>query len=115
MFILKWIGYALAVMFIAWLIPGITVSGIWSALLVAVVLGLINTLIKPILMFISLPLNFLTFGLFTLLINGALMLLAGAITPGFQINGFWSAFWGALVLSLIATIINMITKKPEMD
>ena len=51
MFILKWIGYALAVMFIAWLIPGITVSGIWSALLVAVVLGLINTLIKPILMF----------------------------------------------------------------
>ena len=111
MFILKWIGYALAVMFIAWIIPGISVSGFWSALLVAIVLGLINTFIKPVLMFISLPINFLTLGIFTLVINGLLMLLASYVTPGFQVDGFWSALIGAIVLSIITTGINSITKK----
>ena len=115
MFVLKWIGYTLAVMFIAWIIPGITVNGFWSALLVALVLGLINLVIKPLLMFISLPINILTFGLFTLIINAGLMMLAGFITPGFQVNGFWSAFWGALILAIIATALNMITKKPEVE
>ncbi len=115
MFILKWIGYALAVMFVAWIIPGISVSGFLGALLVAIVLGLINTFVKPVLMFISLPINVFTLGLFTLVINALLMMLAGKITPGFSVDGFWSALLGAIILSIVTTIVNSITNKRAND
>lgn len=108
--ILKWLGYALTVMFVAWIIPGISVENFLSALLVAVVLGLINVFIKPILMLITLPINFITLGLFTLVLNALLLMLAGYVTPGFDVDGFWSAFFGALILSILSAIINNFTK-----
>ena len=108
--ILKWLGYALTVMFVAWIIPGISVENFLSALLVAVVLGLINVFIKPILMLITLPINFITLGLFTLVLNALLLMLAGYVTPGFDVDGFWSAFFGALILSILSALINNFTK-----
>ena len=108
--VLKWLGYALAVMLVAWIIPGISVENFLSALLVAAVLGLINLFIKPVLMLITLPINFLTLGLFTLVLNALLLMLAGYVTPGFEVDGFWSAFWGALVLSIVTAGINNISK-----
>ncbi len=108
---IKWLAYALAVMFIAWLLPGIGVENFVSALLVAIVLGLINVFFKPLLLFITLPINILTLGLFTLIINALLLWFAGFVTPGFYVEGFWSAFFGALVLSILSTGINSTTKE----
>ena len=115
LFLVKWIGYALIIMFLAWLLPGISVSGFWGAMFVAVILGLINIFIKPLLMFISLPLNILTLGLFTLIINALLFWFAGYITPGFEVNGFWNAFLASIILSILATIINNLTKDKEKE
>ena len=111
MTILKWLGYAPAVMFIAWILPGISVDNFLSAILVAVVLGLINVFIKPILLLITLPINFLTLGIFTLVLNALLLMLAGYVTPGFEVDGFWSAFFGALILSILSAGINNFSKK----
>ena len=110
-FILRWIGYALAVMLVANIIPGISVSGFCGALIAAIILGLANTFIKPILMFISLPLNFLTLGLFSLVINAFLLWLAAYFTSGLEVNGFWSALFGALILSIVIGLVDGFTKK----
>ena len=110
-FIIRWIGYALAVMLVAFIIPGIEVDGFWGALIAAIILGLANTFIKPILSFISLPLNFLTLGLFALVLNGLMLWGVSAVTPGIEIDGFWSAFFGAIILSIVTAIVDGITKK----
>ena len=113
--ILKWILFALLIMLIAWILPGISVSGFLSALVVVVIIGLINLLIRPLVQFISLPINILTLGLFSLVVNALLFLLAARIDPGFSIDGFWSGFFGALILSIFTPLIDKINigKKPE--
>ncbi len=107
--ILKWVILALIIMLIAWLIPGITISGFVSALIVVAILGLVNIFIRPIVQFISLPLNILTLGLFSLIINALLFILVAKFSPGFQIEGFWSGFFGALILSIASTLTDKIT------
>lgn len=112
-FILRWIGYALAVMLVAFIIPGIAVDGFLGALIAAIILGLANTFIRPILMFISLPLNFLTLGLFALVINALLLWGVAYFTPGIDVNGFWSAFFGAIILSIVIAVVDGITGKKK--
>ena len=111
--ITRWILFALAIMLTAWIIPGISISSFISALFVVVIMALINLIVKPILLFVTLPINFLTLGLFTLVINALLFMLAGYLAPGFTVNGFWSALFGSIVLSLISYAINMIGKNNE--
>lgn len=106
--LVRWILYSLAIVFVAWLIPGISVSSFLTALFVSVLIGLINTFIKPVLMFITLPINFVTLGLFTLVINALLLMLAGWIAPGFSVDGFWSALFGSIILSLLSGPISSI-------
>ena len=106
--ILRWIAYALAIIFIAWIVPGISVENFMSAMFVCVILALINTFIKPLLEFISFPITFLTLGLFSLVINALLLMLAGAVAPGFEVEGFLSALIGSLLLSLFAMGISKI-------
>ncbi len=108
MMLVRWICYALAIIFTAWVIPGISVANFLSALLACVVIALINAFVKPILEFISLPINFLTVGLFSLVINALLLMLAGWLTPGLEVDGFWSAFFGAIVLSVLSLGISKI-------
>jgi len=96
----RWIISALLLLGIAYLIPAISVSGIYIALITAVLLGLANAVIKPILMFFTLPLNILTLGLFTFLINGFLFWFVSTVVGGFTVEGFWPAVLGALILSL---------------
>ena len=103
---LKWIMYAILIVFIAWIIPGIDVSNFLSAMFVCVVIALINVYIKPFIEFISLPINFLTLGLFSFVINALLLMLAGFITPGFEVEGFFSALLGSILLSLLSGLIN---------
>ena len=105
---LRWIIYALLVVLTAWIIPGISVSNFISAMLVCIVIALINVFIRPLVEFISLPVNFLTLGLFSLVINALLLMLAGLITPGFVVDGFLSALLGSILLSLFAGLINKI-------
>lgn len=106
--LIRWILYALAVVFVSWIIPGITVENFLSAMFVCIILALINTFIKPLLQFISLPINILTLGLFSFVINALLLMLAGAITPGFEVEGFLSALLGSILLSLFALGISRI-------
>ena len=106
--LLRWIVYSLIIVFIAWIIPGIEVSSFWAAMLVCIVLALINTFIRPLLELISLPINFLTLGLFTLVINALLFMLAGAITPGFEVENFLSAIIGSIILAVASMGVSKI-------
>lgn len=104
--IIKWILFSVAIIFTAWLLPGISVHGFWAAMIVCVVIAFINLFIRPFVEFISLPLNFLTLGLFSLVVNALLLMLTSAITPGFEVEGFWNALFGSIILSLLTSIIN---------
>ncbi|MBE7706144.1 MAG: phage holin family protein [Cyanobacteria bacterium SIG30] len=105
---LKWFMFALVIVFIAWLVPGVSVDSFPNAMLVCVVIALINVFIRPLVEFISLPVTFLTLGLFSFVINALLFLLAGILTPGFGVKGFLSALLGSVILSLFASFINKI-------
>ena len=109
--LLRWIAFALVIMFTAWVIPGITVENFWAALIVAVVLGIINAFIKPALQLITLPINILTLGIFGLILNALLLMFAGWVSPGFDVDGFLSAFIGSIVISLLSLGINLIDKQ----
>ncbi len=98
-----------AVLISAYVLPGVKVQSFFTALVVAVVLGIINAVLKPILILFTLPINILTLGLFTFIINGALVLLASAIVPGFKVNGLGWAILFSIVLSLVSWIIASIT------
>ena len=104
--LIRWALYALIIVFIAYIIPGISVASFLSAMLVCLIIGLINIFIRPLIEFISLPINFLTLGLFSLVINAGLLWLAGYVTPGFEVNGFLSALLGSIILSVLATVID---------
>lgn len=107
--LLRWLLFTLAIMFVAWLVPGIGVENFQSAMLVTVIMALINIFIRPLIVFITLPINILTLGIFTLVINALLFMLAGYIAPGFFVDGFLAAFLGSVVLSFLGLIINMVT------
>lgn len=104
--LLRWILFALAVVFTAWLVPGISVENFQSAMLVTVIIALINIFVRPLIVFITLPINILTLGIFTLVINSLLLMLAGYLSPGFEVDGFLPALLGSIVLAFLALIIN---------
>ena len=104
--LVRWILFALAIIFVAWLVPGIDVENFQSAMLVTVIIALINIFIRPLIVFITLPINILTLGIFTLVINA---LLAGYLAPGVEVEGFLSAFIGSVILAFLGLIINMVT------
>lgn len=106
--LIKWVLFALALMLTAWLIPGITVSTIWAALLACVIIAIINIFIKPVIQLLTLPINIVTIGLFTLVINAVLFMLAAWISPGVQVDGFLSALFGSAVYSILSMFISKI-------
>ncbi len=106
--LVKWLLMTISVGIAAYLIPGISVSGFFSALLVALFLGIVNTLIRPFLIVITLPINILTIGLFTFVINAVLVMLASKVVHGFEVRGFWWAMLFSIVLSIIHYILNKI-------
>ena len=99
--LLRWVLFALAIMFTAWLIPGIEVDGFKSAMLVVVIMALINIFIKPLIMLITLPINIITLGLFIFFFFSALLLLLGKFAPEFEVDGFLSALLGSFVISFL--------------
>lgn len=105
---LRWILNALALLLVSKLVPGISFANTWSLLITVVVLGLVNALVRPIILLFTLPINVLTLGLFTLIINGLMFWLASSIVKGFEISNFTAAFWGALIYWILTVIINYI-------
>lgn len=106
--LLKWLLFALAIIFTAWIVPGISVASFPSALLAVVIMSLINIFIKPLILLITLPINILTLGLFILVINAGMLLLLGKLAPGLEVNGFLAAFLGSIVISFLGTIISSV-------
>lgn len=100
--LIQWLLSALAIMVAAYLLPGVKIDGFFAGLVAAVVIGLINTFIKPVLIILTLPINILTLGLFTLVINALLIMLASSLVPGFQVAGFG---W-ALLFSILLFFVN---------
>ena len=109
--LLRWLINALTLLGLAYYLPGITVSTFYSALIAALVLGLINAVLRPILVFLTLPINILSLGLFTLVINGLLFWFASTVVKGFEVSGFMPAFWGSLILTLVSWVVGGLLKK----
>lgn len=103
--LITWIASALVIIIAAYLLPGVHIANFWTALLLALVLGILNVFVKPLLVLLTLPITILTMGLFLVVINALLILLASTIVPGFTIDGFW---W-ALVYGLLISLINLVT------
>ncbi|TAM58675.1 phage holin family protein [bacterium] len=99
---------AVALLVVARVVPGVHLDGPLAALLAALVLGVVNAIIRPVLIVLSCPLEVLTLGLFTLVINAALFLFAGRLVPGFTVAGFWAAFWGAIVMAAVSFFLALI-------
>ena len=111
MFILvKWLLTTAAIIITAWLIPGISVAGLWTALWLALFLGLLNVTLKPILVILTLPINIVTLGLFIFVINAVIVLLASTIIKGFEVEGFLAALLFSIVLSVIGYLLNQLIK-----
>jgi putative membrane protein len=104
----KWLVNALALYLATLWVKGIEVSGSGSLLLAAALLGILNALIRPLLIILTLPITILSLGLFALVINGLMLWLVAFFIKGFVIQGFWAAFWGALLISMVSWIINWL-------
>lgn len=103
--LVHWLIATLAIMVAAWLIPGVTVTSVFSAFVAAIVLGFINMFIRPVIIILTLPLNIFTLGLFTLVINALLVQLAGFVVPGFGVVSFGSALLFSIVLWLVNGVL----------
>lgn len=106
--LIQWLILTLIVLFTAWILPGITVSSIPTAMVAALVIGMINVSIKPVLNWITLPFNVITFGILALVINALLLMFTAYLVPGLSINGFWSAFFASIIISLLGLGVSYI-------
>ncbi len=104
--IFKWIINAAILFLVAFLYPGIIIGNFYAALIAILILGLVNLFIKPLILLLTLPLNVLTLGLFTFVINGFMFWLVSTIVKGFDVASFWSAVVGALLYSIISWLLN---------
>ena len=107
--LIHWLILAIAVFVTPYIVSGITVNGILTAIIVAAILGFINMTIKPIIKILTLPLTIITLGLFSLVLNAIFFWLVATVVPGFHITSFVAAFWGALVVSIINWIVNKVS------
>jgi putative membrane protein len=106
--LLVWILNAIALLVVAYLYPGVQIQDWKAAAVAALVLGLVNALVKPILVILTLPVTILTLGLFLLVINALLFWAVANLVPGFHVNGFWAAMLGAILYSLITWALSAL-------
>lgn len=111
--ILNWVLSAIAVWLLPYIVPGISVDGITTALIAALVIGLVNATLGLILKVVTFPLTVLTLGLFWLVINALMLEVAAFFVHGFQVRGFWAAFFGAIALSLVNMVLRWLVNPVE--
>jgi len=104
--LLRWLVLTAAVLTASWLLDGIRIGGFFPAILAAALLGILNAVLRPILILLTLPLNILTLGLFTFVVNALMLLIVSAVIPGFDVRGFWTAVGGALIISAASWLLN---------
>ena len=104
--LVRWLILTAAITIASYLINGIHVSGFFSAFFAAAILGVLNVFFRPILLILDLPINILTLGLFTFVINAVLLKMASGVISGFEVHGFWSAVWCALIISLVNWLLS---------
>ena len=109
--LVQWLLSAFALLVVSNILPGIKLDGLGSALVAALIIGLLNATVGFFLKVVTFPLSVLTLGVFLLVINGLMILLASKIVHGFHVAGFWPAFWGAVVLALLGMLIQAFTKR----
>jgi putative membrane protein len=97
----RWLISAVSLLIVSYIVPGIEVQGFFYALIAAVFLGVLNAIVRPVLIILTLPLTILTLGLFLFVVNGIMLMLVSLVLKGFHVNGFWPAVLGALLLSVI--------------
>jgi putative membrane protein len=103
---IRWLILTAAIIAASYLIDGIRISGFFSAFFAAAVLGILNALFRPILFILTLPINIMTLGLFTFIINALLLKMASGVIPGFDVHGFWSAVFAALIISGVNWVLS---------
>jgi putative membrane protein len=96
----------IAIVIAAWIVPGLQLTGVLPALVAGAILGVVNALVRPVLFILTLPLTLVTLGFFIFVINALCLGLTAAIVPGFEISGFWAAFFGSLLVSIVSWILN---------
>lgn len=106
--ILLWLLNAVALLAVAYLMPSIGVASFGSAMIAALVLGLINAVLRPLLVLLTLPATLLTLGLFLFVINGLMFWLAGSMLEGFHVGGFWSGVFGAVLYSIFSSVLSSL-------
>src|SRR5579863_3835372 len=105
--LLKWLINAIVILVAAYILPGVHVDNLWTALIIALVMGILNILVKPLLIILTLPITIITFGLFLLVINAILVICVSHIVPGFRVDNFW---W-AILFSIVVSLMNMVFSK----
>lgn len=102
--LLRWLINAAALALVAQLVPGVEVASAYTALVAALVLGLANAILRPILLILTLPITIITLGLFALMVNASMVWFVSSIVKGFEVADFWAAFWASLVLWLVGWV-----------
>ena len=105
---IRWVVMTVAIMIVAKTFRGLNVIGWWDAFLSAVLLSVVNAFIRPVVVVLTLPINIMTLGLFTLVINAVLLLLVDAILPGLRVSGFWSAVVASLFIGVLSFVMNLL-------
>ena len=114
--LIRWLTVTCAIAIAAYLLDGIRVSGFLAAFFAAAILGILNAFFRPIALILTLPINILSLGFFTFVINAAMLKMASALIPGFDVHGFWTAIFGSLIVSTVSFGINVfISEKGEVD
>jgi len=109
-FLFRWMATALAIGVVAQILPGIQVDGPWAVIVAALLLGLVNATLRPILILLTLPISLVTFGLFALVINGAMLALVASVVKGVHVAGFGSAVLGGLLISLVGSLLSWLLR-----
>jgi putative membrane protein len=106
--LIRWLILTVAILSAAYLLDGMEVRGFTSAFFAAAVLGILNAILRPVLIILTLPLNILSLGLFTFVINAFLLKMASGVIPGFEVHGFWPALFGSLIISLASWLLSSL-------
>ena len=114
-FIIRLLVNAVALVIVAYFLPGVHVAGWTAAIIAAFVLGIVNAVLRPILLLLTLPVVILTLGLFTFVINAITFWLVAHVVPGFTVDSFWSALLGGLVLSIVSYVLSSLVGAVEGD
>ncbi len=110
-FLVRILTTTLAILLVTKLMPGVSIDGVMTAIILALVLALLNMFVKPVLIFFTLPITIVTLGLFLLVINALIILIASNLVNGFHVTGFWPALFFSIVLSLVVSLFDKINER----